>query len=77
MMFSVLWSTPERSMIMANETQKDKKLMDEMKETEKGGFAMEKHLTDEELEGVAGGCLCRCGLTSDCGGGGGGYALDA
>ena len=66
-------STLERSHEMSNETPKDKKLMEEMKGTKMGDFSVEKHLTEEELEAVSGGCLCRCGLTSDCGGGGGGY----
>lgn len=61
---------------MANETPKDKNLIDEMKGAKKGDFEVEKHLTEEELESVNGGvggtCLCKCGATLDCGGGGGG-----
>lgn len=63
---------------MANETPKDKNLIDEMKGAKKGDFEVEKHLTEEELEAVSGGnaCLCKCGLTLDCGGGGGGGNLE-
>jgi hypothetical protein len=58
---------------MTYETPKDKELLDEMKGA--GDFAVEKHLTEEELEAVSGGCMCICGHTDSCGGGGGGQAV--
>ncbi|HYU35487.1 MAG TPA: hypothetical protein VEW48_25315 [Thermoanaerobaculia bacterium] len=58
---------------MTYETPKDKELLDEMKGA--GDFAVEKDLTEEDLEAVSGGCLCKCGDISGCGGGGGGYQV--
>ncbi|NJL28962.1 MAG: hypothetical protein HC897_14270 [Thermoanaerobaculia bacterium] len=55
-----------------------KKALDELKGAVRQGegFEVEKNLSDEDLEGVSGGlagqCLCKCGIDFSCGGGGGG-----
>jgi bacteriocin-like protein len=55
-----------------------KKVLNDLKKTaEKAtdkdkSLDVEKELTEKDMESVSGGCLCKCGLAYDCGGGGGG-----
>jgi|GEM_PF-6322574 hypothetical protein len=52
-----------------------KELIEDLKTAKEPLEVEGAELTDEDLDEVAGGCLCRCGIALDCGGGGGGQTL--